>query len=351
MPGWVRNAISGAPALSPTPARSRNRSRNTSAVEDSLNASTSPPAHFVSDYTGAPVQLPPLPLPLAAHSTYRVQFSPALSPNKALVVLPHSQQHSQQQQQQPQQPQTQTQSHVQPLKQNVFVDSGSDDSDSDDDGADDDKEASFLFSPSSSQTSNNSNIDGGSGSSAAATAANLEPQLAAAAANTTNNTTNNNTTNKQAAAVATRTERSVVWWLTQTLGLPIPHDKHYQLLLSAEERKGSKKCDLFADGVLLGTAVQRLERLSGTNANTSAAGKAGKAGAGSSNGLVGFTAKPVTATQRLQNVRKSLECLAERNKKLTLRSLSCEEGVLQGDLVQTLQLLNAMRLAYPYFKR
>ncbi len=111
-------------------------------------------------------------------------------------------------------------------------------------------------------------------------------------------------------------------------------DVGLRVSLDDDERDGEREGEtvddvtrfgrLFTDGVLLGRLVQKLERMS----------------------IPGFELKPKTQAQRLQNVRRSLECLADRNKRLTLRSLSVEEEVLAGDGLVMLTLLDNIRKAY-----
>eukprot|EP01033_Poteriospumella_lacustris_P016559 gene16559-11846_t len=86
---------------------------------------------------------------------------------------------------------------------------------------------------------------------------------------------------------------------------------------------------LFQDGVWLGRLVQRLERCE----------------------LAGFVLRPVYPAQRWQNVRRALEALAERNRRLPLRLLSCEDAVAQGDdPAALLALLQTLRRAYAHHK-
>ena len=83
--------------------------------------------------------------------------------------------------------------------------------------------------------------------------------------------------------------------------------------------------DTFSDGVLLCELVRRLERCGP---------------------LPGTHPRPTCSTHRIQNVRRCLELLAERNRRIPLRELSCEEEVLRGDMDRTLDLLFSIRKGY-----
>eukprot|EP01032_Pedospumella_encystans_P012324 gene12324-14267_t len=83
--------------------------------------------------------------------------------------------------------------------------------------------------------------------------------------------------------------------------------------------------DIFADGVYLCQILQKLER---------------------SAALPGTFAQPRVQSERVQNVRRCLEFLATRHKNIPLRALSCEDDVLEGDLVRTVELLFAIKKAY-----
>lgn len=85
---------------------------------------------------------------------------------------------------------------------------------------------------------------------------------------------------------------------------------------------------MFSDGVLLGRLVQKLERDS----------------------ISGLEAHPKTTAQKLQNVRRVLDFLAEHNKRIPLRALGCEQEVLEGDGRVVLELLESIRKGYPVSK-
>ena len=83
--------------------------------------------------------------------------------------------------------------------------------------------------------------------------------------------------------------------------------------------------DTFSDGVLLCDLVRRLERCGP---------------------LPGTHPRPACSTHRIQNVRRCLELLAERNRRIPLRELSCEDEVLRGDIDRTLDLFFSIRKGY-----
>eukprot|EP00981_Chlorochromonas_danica_P002748 scaffold537_cov180-Ochromonas_danica.AAC.53 len=84
---------------------------------------------------------------------------------------------------------------------------------------------------------------------------------------------------------------------------------------------------LFSDGVLLVRLVQRLERVD----------------------LVAVTAGlPKTNAQKRQNIRRALQCLADRQKRIPLRALAIEEEVAEGEGSALFSLLLLLRKVYPF---
>lgn len=86
--------------------------------------------------------------------------------------------------------------------------------------------------------------------------------------------------------------------------------------------------EIFQDGVLLGRLIQRLERRE----------------------IPGLEMRPKHHAQKLQNIRRSLEFLAQFNHRIPLRTLSCEEEISRGDGAVVLALLCAIKHAYLHHK-
>jgi hypothetical protein len=126
---------------------------------------------------------------------------------------------------------------------------------------------------------------------------------------------------KPVSSVNSQTVRGIVKWLT-SLRIKVEVVE----VGSSSESVAFADPMVFADGVILCKVIQRLERRSET--------------------LPGTTFSPRTATQRTQNVRRVLEWLAVHRKNMTLRSLACEDDVIQGDIARTVELLLAIRHAY-----
>jgi hypothetical protein len=87
----------------------------------------------------------------------------------------------------------------------------------------------------------------------------------------------------------------------------------------------SKTCKDFSDGTLI---VQLVEKLEGVE-------------------ILGTEARPTHWAHRVANVRRAFECIATRNKRVPLRALSCEEGILTGDSKTIVTLLVALKKGYP----
>lgn len=83
---------------------------------------------------------------------------------------------------------------------------------------------------------------------------------------------------------------------------------------------------LFSDGVLLVRLVERLERVD----------------------LVAVTTQPKTSAQKRQNIRRALQCLADRQKRVPLRALAIEEEVAEGEGSALWTLLLLLRKVYPF---
>lgn len=66
--------------------------------------------------------------------------------------------------------------------------------------------------------------------------------------------------------------------------------------------------------------------------------------------LNGFTAQPRTSGQKVQNVRRCLEHLAQHVKRVPLSALSCEEELGRGDQQAAFALVAAIRRAYAHHK-
>ena len=111
--------------------------------------------------------------------------------------------------------------------------------------------------------------------------------------------------------------RKVLRWLKE-LGIRVEH-KHDCFVR-----------DTFSNGVVLCTLIQKLERCGP---------------------IVGTFAAPRTHSECVQNVRRCLELLAMRQKSIPLRTLSCEEEVLSGDMQRTIDLLMCIRKAYATYRR
>eukprot|EP01038_Epipyxis_sp_PR26KG_P004370 gene4370-6182_t len=131
--------------------------------------------------------------------------------------------------------------------------------------------------------------------------------------NNNNNNNNNPTVYDQNIEVDRSQLKSIIQWIEE-LGVKIWH--HNYMLLSELE---------FSDGVILSRVVQKLERISP---------------------LPGFNASPTTTAQKIVNIRRSLEYIADKNRKIPLRILSCEEDILSGNLVTTLALFSMIKKAY-----
>jgi len=110
-------------------------------------------------------------------------------------------------------------------------------------------------------------------------------------------------------------QKKLLRWLQEEGVSPLPRPGAGSLL----------PVDTFSDGVLLCDLVRRIERCGP---------------------LPGTHHSPSCSTHRIQNVRRCLEFLAERNKRIPLRELSCEEGVLRGDMDRTLDLFFSIRKGY-----
>jgi hypothetical protein len=98
-----------------------------------------------------------------------------------------------------------------------------------------------------------------------------------------------------------------------------------QLNMKLAHKNGNFARHTFGDGVLLCMLLQKLERCGP---------------------LAGTFPHPRTQGERVQNIRRCLELLATRHKSIPLRSLSCEEEVLDGNISATLDLLLCIRRAY-----
>jgi hypothetical protein len=98
-----------------------------------------------------------------------------------------------------------------------------------------------------------------------------------------------------------------------------------QLNMKVAHKNGNFVRHTFSDGVILCILLQKLERCGP---------------------LAGTFPQPKTQGERVQNIRRCLELLATRHKSIPLRSLSCEEEVLDGNISATLDLLLCIRRAY-----
>ena len=54
--------------------------------------------------------------------------------------------------------------------------------------------------------------------------------------------------------------------------------------------------------------------------------------------------------QKIQNIRRSLEYLAEHNKRIPLTTLACEEDMLHGELKRVFELFIKLKKVYMYHK-
>jgi hypothetical protein len=119
----------------------------------------------------------------------------------------------------------------------------------------------------------------------------------------------------QAALLPPNSKLSTLRWVSETLNIPLQALRGIQQL-----------GELFKDGVCLARLVSKLERRE----------------------LPGIELRPKSAAQRFQNIRRSLEFLAEYNRRIPLRTLSIEEEIYEGDAQCILQLLETLRKAYPH---
>lgn len=85
-----------------------------------------------------------------------------------------------------------------------------------------------------------------------------------------------------------------------------------------------------SDGTFLCTLVQKLEKL---------------------HSLPGVFKSPKTYAHKVYNIRRAIEIIASKNKKIPLHSLACEEDILAKNEDAYLKLLIAIRKGYKYYNK